>query len=327
MSKKIMAILMVMMMVLGMSTMAMAADEDPTITKTYESLGDGSSPAETFTFDEWKLFAEDSPLSVEEVEALGMPSIGEITFIEGAAGNTTDGVKSAGINLPTYTRVGIYTYTFNEAAGDTAGVTYHSTQMTLKVTVTQGADGLVTTSAIYADGVGEGITKTDNITNTYASGKLTVKKTVSGNAGDLKKPFTFTVVLTVPDKKVNRSKIGAVLKSQIEGNTLSDPSTDGNTITYTFALANGDTVAFTNIPAGVTYSVTEIAEDYTSSFAEGATSGEITGNADVNTTINNKKDTTPDTGISLDNIPYIILLSVAFLGLLFFVTKRRAINE
>ena len=93
-------------------------------------------------------------------------------------------------------------------------------------------------------------------------GVLKVAKTVSGNAGDPKKEFTFTV--TLKDAK------GNPVSATIDGVTF----TNGKA---SFKLKHGETKEIKNIPAGYTYEVTEDdAGDYIVSPSDGKISGSIT---------------------------------------------------
>ena len=103
-----------------------------TITKVYKATNDGtSSPAETFTL------AQIGDGVVADGEAATAPALGTITgatFAEGGA-TTAGAMANITIELPNYTRVGIYKYTLKEVAGATAGVSYYDDEITLEVTV------------------------------------------------------------------------------------------------------------------------------------------------------------------------------------------------
>ena len=93
-------------------------------------------------------------------------------------------------------------------------------------------------------------------------------------------------------------------------------------------------MTFSNIPYGITYTVEE--EDYTDAGYEAAkyklnggedtpnpVEGEVDSSGDK-VVITNTKDTTVDTGISVDSIPYIVMLGAAmFGGTGFMISKKR----
>lgn len=123
----------------------------------------------------------------------------------------------------------------------------------------------------------------------------------------------------------------------------------GYTTSVEIYLADTDTITFSNIPVGVTYVVEEddvhlangttidkddVNIDYTVTYA-----GETVDNESANTarkasgtiakdeadsvTVSNEKSTTVETGITLDSVPYIVMLAVAACGMVVFMTKKR----
>lgn len=129
--------------------------------------------------------------------------------------------------------------------------------------------------------------KVKNIQNTYYAGSLSIKKEVTGNAGDKEKRFEVTVVFTKPQGTVITSDItysaatSATATKQIEQTINGQNSTDatknkwmtiGSNSTETtistdsdaeasatakIYIKDGETVTFNNIPYGVTYKVYE----------------------------------------------------------------------
>ena len=112
----------------------------------------------------------------------------------------------------------------------------------LKVTVTLTDNGRGSLNAVVAfDG------DDDTLTNTVKPGSLTVSKTVvNAPVSSTAKAFPFTLTLTGPD--------GTPFTETIDCNAAA-VAQDGNR--YTFTLADGDSIEFTNIPHGVQYVVTE----------------------------------------------------------------------
>ena len=80
------------------------------------------------------------------------------------------------------------------------------------------------------------------LTNSYAQGGLTVKKTIDGNAADENDVFTFTVTLTDKDGKA------------VSGTFDTHTFVDGK---CSFTLKGGESENFADLPIGVTYTVTE----------------------------------------------------------------------
>lgn len=287
------------------------------LSKTYTDANDGVNPAETFSFSEF------TEVSIKENNAATWPAtkptITSISFDEGEATAT----KTATITLPTYTAVGIYTYSFNEVVPDTktAGVTYNGGTMYLVVTVVE-QNGKVRVAAVHCEGDpannGE---KTDNFENTYESGTLAVSKTVTGNMGDKTKYFDVTVTFAAASGEAINSTI------KYSGGKYTNEVTVTNN-TATIQLKHGDTVTFTNVPEGVTWTVVEA--DYTGE-GEGkgyeaakyskSTDSIAAGDADT-CSITNNKGVSVDTGIALDNAPYMIVLALVVVAGVMMMKKR-----
>lgn len=153
-----------------------------------------------------------------------------------------------------------------------------------------------------------------SVTNTYTPNvtDVTIKKVVTGNLGDVNKKFQFYVQgdenHTLPgDPAPKDNKIGFQLSNgeeyKLEGVQV------GTTLTIWEEGADGYIVKYDGkvLPSGAScYSV--IVEDSTA----------------VTVTVTNIKDELPDTGISLDSLPYIlILVGVGAVGVVMFLKKRR----
>ena len=321
--KRLFACLLALTMMLGLSATAFAADggttptdqETVTIKKVYKLVGQGTSPAETFTLEQ----VGDG--TVTDGEATSAPHLGTITgaaFAEGAA--TVDGTTgNITVALPGYTSVGVYEYTLKEVAGTTAGVNYYGKNIKLVVTVVNGNDGKLRIAAVHTEAVGEA--KNDSFTNTYSAGTLNVSKTVEGNLGDKDKYFEFKVTLTgVEGKKYADSYAVTGGSSDAE-----NPSSIAIGEEKTFKLKHGDTITIENLPAGVTYKVEETTpSDYTaeSTGADGTMDAEAKTAAFTNT-----KTGDIDTGVYLDNLPYILVFAGVLAIAAVFVVRRRRFED
>lgn len=314
-----------MMMSVGVSAMAETTtwtDQNTvTLTKNYTLTNIGTtSPEETFTF---------STLTCTKIENAGVgvtvanapvPSIGSATFEAGAAGDATKGTQNITITLPSYDAVGIYTYTFNEIDGNTAGVTYRSQNFRLVVSVIE-QDGKVRVAYVHTEAEGAQ-QKSNTFDNTYSAGSLSVKKEVTGEFGDEHKEFTVKVTFVAPDGDTVRE---AITYTDDTEKTIAAGWTTSQEVEIT--LKDEETVTFTNIPYGVTYTVTE--NDYTGDNGgydapeyDSNRSGTIN-TASVSTTIINNKGGDIDTGVILDNAPYIVMLAVVAGGAFFMISKKR----
>ena len=177
----------------------------------------------------------------------------------------------------------------------------------------------------------DGTVTTVNFTNEYTTPKLksmTIQKKVTGAFGERMKDFTFKVELSHENPAL------------LEGVT----HTDGVNLT-SFKLKHGGSVTLGEIPIGTTITITETgAKDYDTK----ATNYEVDSNkkfiyevvADENgnavlkstdnqtvansaITVENNFDGTPDTGVLLDTLPYLILLAVAVAGGVLVVVRKR----
>lgn len=146
-----------------------------------------------------------------------------------------------------YSEEGTYKYKLSEEKCTDTGIVYDGTAYYVQVVVklneqTQKYEAEV---SYFADAdCKEQIAKdTPTFNNTTAPGSLTISKTVSGNAADKNKEFTFTLTL---------SKNGEIMPGEVKygGFTFKDGK-------YTFKLKNGGDEIFTGLPVGTTYTITE----------------------------------------------------------------------
>ena len=333
--KKFMSLLLALLLVASLVASAFADGYTDmsavTLTVTYNETNEGSiSPAETLAFTIARTSVTDAAEGVT-AENMPIPILGTVSYAEGDAGKDGAMTKSLTITLPSYSSVGIYTYTIKQTAGTNAGVEYWSKDIRLVVTVIQDADtGLIRVAAVHTEGTGTG-QKSDDITNTYSAGSLSVTKTVTGNMGDRDKYFAITVTLTGEQGKTYASSY-----TVSGGSKLVNGPDDSNSPTIsigtpaTFYLKHGETFTIENLPYGVTYTVAEA--DYTT---EGYEEAEINfpdpdkkiDSASETVTITNNKQATVDTGIVLDSLPYVLLLVLSIGGAVLFLLKRRSSRE
>lgn len=255
----------------------------------------------------------------------------EVTFNELTIAESAD-YGELEINLPSYKAVGIYTYTVTEAATGYAGMT-EAADLELKVTVIQNVENgnlEIAGIAVRQDDV-----KTDDIENLYKSGRLLVTKIVDGNMGDRTKEFPITVTLNAPSEKTVASTV-----------TYKVNDGDAQTVTFTNGkaevkvnLKHNEFVEIFNIPEGVTYTVVEDEDivhlDAPDGDDENANAYKVEGEETEDTEITvgerteyditNTKTIIPDTGISLESLPYVLLMVLAMFG--FVVLKLRKREE
>lgn len=334
--KKFLSIMLALVLVLSMGTVAFADGETVetytdmqtvTLTKEYKLTNGGTvSPAETFSFSELTCTGvTDAGVDVTEKNA-PVPTIGSVSYSAGEAGSNT-AKKTITITLPNYTAVGVYTYTFNETAGNTAGVTYREDAIKLVVTVIE-QNGKTRVAAVHTEEDGQA--KSGSFDNTYSAGSLTVGKTVTGLLGDKQKEFTVKVTFTAPEGKTVNSNI-----TYMDGNeekTIAATAWVNGVATAEITLKHDESVTFNNIPYGVTYTVVE--NDYTgenggydvAAYTYTDEGKIIDSNSDT-VTITNSKGGTVDAGVIVDSLPYVLMLAVVCAGLFVLVSKKRGARE
>ena len=306
--------------------------------------GTAKSPAETFLFGKngkaelYKVqntkfhTLNDKEISdTSDVMEKGIPqtiTIGNASFEEGQA--TIQGTKKevtiTSVDATKYPSAGYYFYKFQETAGDSAGVTYNTDPYYIRVAVAYNSD----TKALEINNVtmfNNEWKKVSEIDNFYSAGKLTVQKIVTGNMANSDDTFNVTVRFTPKEGKKLKSKIaGRIIDNNLGNVTITDGEDEQ---TATFKVKAGTTVVFTNIPEGVSYEVEETqangydAPAYKVNTKEGNT-GTIVGGKTDEAIITNNKGIQIDTGVFMNNLPYLlVLIFAAACGVGFVVSKNR----
>ena len=332
--KKFLAILMAILMVLSMATVAFAdvgtgdgktTPTSVTLAKVVTVSEGATMPAETFTFKVENVSVSEAASGVTK-DNMPTPSVDSVSYAKGESG-----AKDLTINYPSYTSVGKYTYKITENAGVTPGMTYDTNSRQLKVTVTNGANGGFEVKGTVLEDTDN--KKSDSFQNKYEAGKLEIKKFVSGDLGDQSKFFDFTVTL-----KSSKAVSESLVKNGNED--VQWVIKDGEYVaTVSIKLKHGDTATITNIPYTVAYTVVE--NGTTNTAAEGETpvyknsdytvtmtneSGTI--KALVTTaTFNNNKEGDIETGVSLDTLPYVLVLALAGAGLVLMIARKRRVQD
>lgn len=329
--KKFLAILLAVSLIFCFAMTVMADDEtaptitpEGTISKTYDVTGGETYPVEELTF-------------TVEADENNMDADGELVVGTNNAFTTTgDATMDIPLTFPTYSKVGVYKYTITEEPGSTLGVTYDDEPIVVIVSITynpeEGAeDELVATVAIHkGDEEGE---KDEGFTNVYGLGQLTVTKVVSGNLADKTKLFTIHVTFT------SENATGSITYTVADGEEQTVELADE--VKVDVELSDGQSAVFTNIPVGVSYTVEEdeqhIAQDgqdittteegYTVTY-EDAQSGDIAeAGEEDSVTVSNYKNVEPNTGISLDSLPYILIAVAVVAALVIMIVRKRRYQE
>lgn len=313
-----------------------------TFTKNLTVTNDGTTaPSLTYKF----VLAPSSAVDGQN-KSIAMPGITGATADGSKVYETTapigGAVKSGSFTLDlsdlNIKRVGIYKYTVTEVSTDkVAGITY-ATALDMKVSAVNGENGIKYYVALREKDAADTdktnkIEATNAFTNTYNAGTLKVEKTVNGNMSDHDQYFTFKVVFNANGYDVSNANIGVVYHS--DHDTADGSAAPGNQLTTisfgdegnTFYLKHGDTIAFTNVPYGVTYTVEETDKAGYTATGEVTTANVFDQSEEDVAIVNTLGDNILDTGVILDNAPYMLMLAVVAGGAMTLVIKKRREEE
>ena len=312
-----------------------------TITKKYTVTGseEKKAPAETFTFTVTPgAKVNGAEKTVEKSEATTIPTMAANSNEKTVAftaltedGTGTFTVDVANLNI---TKPGMYYYTVTETPSNTAGVDYAAKSMIMVITAGYADDGEDSSLSYWAalhDSTNYN-DKNSKFENTYTAGSLKVTKKVTGSLGDKDKKFNVDVTFTAPAGKTVKSTITYVNNG---AESIAPDAWKLNTTTnqyeakVTVELAHKGSVQFNNIPKDVTYIVEEqdySGAEYTATY-ESDKSGTIANDVKSTTITNHKGDDNIDTGVILDNAPYILMLAVVAGGAMTLVIKKRREEE
>lgn len=346
-NKKLLLFALAATMMIGTNSLVMADEPVPTIsegtedaqasaqiTKKFELAEGITIPTVTFHFDITKV-TEDAPdatidqVSYSEIDDKGTLENGKYVIS-----------KNAQISFGQFTNTGVYEYMINERQESFGGVTYADNKYTLRVYVANKTDGGFYIQTITAESE-EG--KEENIlfTNTYKKdAKLEITKNVTGDMADKKKDFEFEIKFVrsgTEDSSVTSytGKIG-------EEDVICEIGQAAR-----FKLHDGQSLVFDHIPAGTRYTVTEIEQEdgYTpsvkvvengteikdvtgtdgtdlTSVKDGETNNLI-GENENNVVFTNAYKDVPRTGMIIERLPFILMIAVAFAGIVTLTFGRR----
>lgn len=209
-------------------------------------------------------------------------------------------------------------------------------------------NGAVSASNVEVVSTGKKVPNTNAFTNTYGAGNsvndVTLSKTVHGSFGDLSKTFDFIVKFEKPASAADVT-YGAIVATKSDksiiikqGETVISAEGSADAVNleygkeYTVTMKHDQNVVFSNLPANVTYTMTEDGAvagklgDYTVTGEQSAK--KTMGSEDETVAIVNTHEGTPDMGVVLDNAPYIAMLAiVAIGGVALMLNKRRRDEE
>ena len=262
-----------------------------------------------------------------------------------------DTIATSSINFAANTNTvpGVYKYSISEATTTDTNVTYSDATYTILVEVTNPTQGtgFVITPHVYAGDVdyNTNAEKAGAITfaNSYTENKanaLKVTKTVTGNYGDKQEYFQFSGTITIPSTAKSAFEFTPNTDITATDNDTTYTIQPGGSQTFTFYLKSGETFNFGTLPVGTTYSFKETkagTDGYTTTIS-GADSGNKNSAASTDAAtgtvtdadddkdevlFTNDKNSTPLTGVIVNNMPYIALLGASGAGLVVLAASKK----
>lgn len=263
------------------------------------------------------------------------------------------------VTLPNYDNVGTYFYKLKQADGKTAGMEYDTAQLYLMVNVINAdsenvTGGYLCKAALFKadpkDLTGDDLknAKIDCLTNKYTNGQFTATKKVKGNMADRNETFNFQAKFTkavgLEVKGDIKAQVADAAATAVSNRLTWTPNEDGTTESaiYDFDLKHGQSAVFTNIPNGMTITVYEVAvaengsktelkkDDLIDTYKVDCNEATQTLTVDSknnktsgSTTIINDSQVNVNTGVILDNAPYIALLTIVAAGAVVMIMKKR----
>ncbi|HEQ2962406.1 TPA: QVPTGV class sortase B protein-sorting domain-containing protein [Streptococcus pyogenes] len=226
-----------------------------------------------------------------------------------------------------FTEVGVYRYTVSEIDSKVSGIKYDTKTWIVDVYVVNDGNGGFKAQYIVSKEKGQNDKKPVVFENSFKTTSLKVEKQVTGNTGELKKDFNFTLTINPNDNFV----AGQVIKLE-KGGIKADVKIGEP---YKFALKNGEKVTLSKLPVGVTYSITEDEADkdgYTTNakITDGTAAPveyklgnqQLTDESADEIVVTNKRDTQVPTGVVGTLAPFAVLSIVAIGGVIY-ITKRK----
>lgn len=357
--KKLFAGVVAAAMIATMSFPAFAAESNLKdgkieLTKTFTAANRGTTSQEedfTFTITAGATVNGKRVEVVNNKDLTGVPGFGTDKTLVKHVDNLTAGVtdKDSGtftidpkeeLNI---TRPGIYYYTVTETDKGIQGVTY-AKPLTMKVTAgyaTADATELTYWVALTRDTAetnfmfnqDKKVGQDKAFENTYSAGDLVITKAIRGSNGDRAHEFNFTITLS--------GQKGTKVSYMVNNDPTTDTIGENGTLTISnIKMADNGQFVISNIPYGVTYTISEATEGYTATAKKDSgtanltttdTTAEYNGSVDAaSTTIaftNTLGNTVIDTGVILDNAPYMLMLAVVAGGAMTLVIKKRREEE
>jgi pilin isopeptide linkage protein len=332
--------------------------ESLTFTKKFESTNGGILPDETFTFTMTPDTTVDGTgktadgLTIKQGIALTTSTV----TLDFGADHDAEQTGTFSFADKTFEGPAVYRYKVQEVAptGDdvNTAITYSTDVYTVDIMV-DNTNTPIAVLNVGTDGSSTTEKKPITFTNTCATDKLVITKTVTGTMGDKTKQFDFSIDIPVAGDNIDLAS-GQKIPYTITRNNGTTETDKYFTVggKNEFTLANGEKLEINDVPEGMIYTVTE-ASYATDGYDTSIVGTFSTGNSTVTKTLNktsvydatekgqntpivnggntiaftNHKDIT-NTGVAMNVAPYIAVLLVAIAGaIVLFVSKKRNIER
>ena len=225
-----------------------------------------------------------------------------------------------------YSVIGEYRYSIRQIAGKLMGVTYDDDPFVFCVLVGYSDDGSIGVVASGAGSDGTGGGKKIGFENIYRTGTLNVTNTVEGNIGDRDKDFAITVTFSIPEESSIESPITYSVPGVDSPQTIAvdawQTSGSNKTTSVTIHLKSSQSATFSNVPAGVSYTVSPTqAEGYKQTVSPGP--GTITAGSGASAGVTNEMNGSLNAGIVYRTTGTMIVFAAAVIGLLALLRGKR----
>lgn len=155
--------------------------------------------------------------------------------------------------------------------------------------------------------------------------QLTVSKKVTGELGDKSKAFSFKVsgdgIAEADQSFCLKDGESKTITVQI-GSSVAISETNAEEYDTTYAVSTSQTQS----NAGAAESAADT-ESKTGDSGEGKTATITIGSSDMSVVFTNDKTCIPDTGVTVDTLPYLFMLAIAAAGVIAFAVKKRSIRR
>ncbi|MBM6539919.1 fibronectin-binding protein [Streptococcus dysgalactiae subsp. equisimilis] len=265
----------------------------------------------------------------------GIPVTGQnlkVDYINGDKPGTKDKTTTVDFANVEFPKAGIYRYIVKETDNKIPGITYDVKEYEVDVYAYDNGNGKIVANYVVSHEKGKEAKEPIQFNNKLKTTSLTVKKTVTGNAGERDREFDFTLEL-IPNAEFEKGKTVTFTKKGKDNTKTDVVATIGEATT--FKLKDGESLTLDKLPVGISYKVDETkVEGYTTSakLTDGdkaaaaytlGTEQKSDETADVIDVTNNKEGIIP-TGVVNTIAPFAALAIVAIGGSLYFVKRKKA---